>query len=132
MTNMMPQTPENNQRAWEDLESYSRTLAQAGNELYIVSGGAGSRGRIGNNRVNVPAVTWKVILVLPNGDNDLERINKNTRTIAVIVPNDNTVTQNWRQYRTSVQRVEALTGYNFYSNVPRIIQSIMERRVDYQ
>ncbi|HEX9930520.1 MAG TPA: DNA/RNA non-specific endonuclease [Pyrinomonadaceae bacterium] len=132
MTNMMPQTPENNQRAWEDLESYSRTLAQAGNELYIISGGAGSRGRIGNNRVNVPAMTWKVILVLPNGDNDLQRISKNTRTIAVIVSNDNTVTQNWRQYRTSVQRVEALTGYNFYSNVPKIVQSIIERRVDNQ
>lgn len=132
MTNMMPQTPENNQRAWEDLESYSRTLAQAGNELYIVAGGAGSRGRIGSNRVNVPAVTWKIILVLPTGDNDLERINKNTRTIAVIMPNDNTVTQNWRQYRTSVQRVEALTGYNFYSNVPKIVQSLIERRVDRQ
>ncbi|MDQ4123395.1 MAG: DNA/RNA non-specific endonuclease [Acidobacteriota bacterium] len=132
MTNIVPQTPENNQRAWEDFESYCRTLAQAGNELYIISGGVGSRGRIGNNRVNVPAVTWKVVLVLPNGDNDLERINKNTRTIAVIMPNDNTVGFSWRQYRTSVQRVEGLTGYNFYSNVPRIIQNIIERRVDFQ
>ena len=132
MTNMVPQTPENNQRGWEDFESYCRTVAQAGNELYIIAGGAGTRGRIGNNRVNIPAVTWKVVLVLPNGDDDLARINKNTRTIAVIMPNDNTVTQNWRQYRTSVQRVEALTGYNFYSNVPRLIQNIMERRVDNQ
>jgi endonuclease G len=132
MTNIMPQTPENNQRAWEDFESYCRTLALAGNEIYIVSGGVGSRGRIGNNRVNVPAATWKVALVLPNGDSDLERINKNTRTIAIVVPNDNTVGQNWRPYRTSVDRVEALTGYNFYSNVSMMVQSLIERRVDNQ
>jgi endonuclease G, mitochondrial len=133
MTNILPQTPENNQRAWERLESYSRELALAGNELYIISGGAGSRGRIGtNNNVNVPAVTWKVILVLPNGDNDLQRIGKNTRTIAVIMPNDNTVTLDWRQYRTSVAAVERLTGYNFFSNLPRQLQYLIERRVDTQ
>lgn len=132
MTNMIPQTAENNQRAWERLESYCRELAQAGNELYIVSGGQGTRGTIAAGRVNVPNITWKVILVLPNGDNDLSRITKNTRTIAVIMPNDNTVTFDWRQYRTSVRKVESLTGYDFFSNVPKVAQYVIERRVDTQ
>ena len=132
MTNMIPQTPQNNQGAWEDFESYCRSVAQAGNELYIISGGAGTRGRIGNNRVNVPAVTWKVVLILPNGDNDLQRINKNTRTIGIIMPNDNTVGMTWRPYRTTVRRVEALTGYDFYSNVSKIVQNAIERRFDDQ
>jgi endonuclease G len=131
MTNFVPQTPENNQRAWERLETYCRELAQAGNELYIVSGGAGSRGTIGNGVV-IPQVTWKVILVIPNGDNDLQRIGKTTRTIAVIMPNDSTVTFEWRQYRTSVDKVENLTGFDFFSNVSKITQSIIERRVDNQ
>ena len=132
MTNILPQTPQNNQRAWNEFENYCRSLAQTGNELYIISGGHGSIGRIGNGRVNVPAVTWKVVLVLPNGDNDLQRVNKNTRTIAIIVPNDNTVTLDWRQYRTSVRRVEYLTGYDFFSNVSKLAQQIIERRVDNQ
>lgn len=132
MTNILPQTPENNQRAWNDFENYSRTLAQSGFELYIISGGAGTRGRIGNNRVNVPAVTWKVALILPNGTNDLARVNKNTRTIGIIMPNDNTVGSSWRAYRTTVRKVEQLTGYDFFSNVSKIAQNIIERRLDNQ
>ncbi|MCV4784831.1 DNA/RNA non-specific endonuclease, partial [Escherichia coli] len=38
MTNMVPQLAANNQGPWEDFESYCRTLASQGNELYIFSG----------------------------------------------------------------------------------------------
>ncbi|HXF42922.1 MAG TPA: DNA/RNA non-specific endonuclease, partial [Pyrinomonadaceae bacterium] len=38
MTNFVPQYGPNNQGPWEDLESYCRTLANQGNELYIFSG----------------------------------------------------------------------------------------------
>src|SRR5205085_919437 len=41
MTNMVPQSPNNNQKAWERLESYCRDLATQGKELYIVCGPAG-------------------------------------------------------------------------------------------
>ena len=67
-------------------------------------------------RVVVPQVTWKVVLVLPNGNNDLERVNKQTRTIAIIVPNQPPVNQiaPWRDFRTTVKSVEALTGLRFF------------------
>ena len=35
MTNMMPQTPDNNRHTWEGLEKYSCQLAKHGRELYI-------------------------------------------------------------------------------------------------
>jgi endonuclease G len=132
MTNIVPQLGANNQGPWNDFEIYCRTLAQSGNELYIVSGGAGSIGTIANGRVNIPAVTWKVVVVLPNGDNDAQRVNKLTRTIAIVIPNQGTINTNWRVYRKSVRQVEALTGYNFFSAVPRMTQGIIERRVDTQ
>ncbi|HEY0729192.1 MAG TPA: DNA/RNA non-specific endonuclease, partial [Pyrinomonadaceae bacterium] len=71
MTNMIPQLPANNQGVWANLESYSRTLVSQGNELYIISGGHGLQFFIANGRVAVPAQTWKVIIVLPAGSNDV-------------------------------------------------------------
>ena len=143
MTNMMPQAPNNTQGPWEELESYCRTLVAQGNELYIIAGGAGVGGSgsaggttntIANGNVTVPAVTWKVIIVLPVGANDVDRVYKTTRTIAVIMPNRQDIGINtpWRNFRTSVDRVEGLTGFNFFSNVRPQIQNLIERRVDTQ
>lgn len=134
MTNMIPQLSENNQGPWADFENYLRAVAGQGNELYIFSGGFGNAGTIANGQVVVPLVTWKVVLVLPNGDNDLNRVNKSTRTIAILVPNQPPVNQgaDWRVFRKTVDQIEAVTGFDFFSNVPKITQEIIERRRDLQ
>jgi endonuclease G len=142
MTNMMPQAPFNNQGPWEDLESYLRTLLP-GNELYIIAGGVGTGGTgsnggvtttIASGHVTVPAYTWKVVIVLPVGANDVDRVNKNTRVIAVIMPNNQNIgiSTPWRNFRTSVDRVEGLTGLNFFSNVRPMVQNLIERKIDTQ
>ncbi len=132
MTNMIPQAPTNNQQMWANLESYCRTLANAGNELYIFSGGYGNSGFIDNGRVSIPTTTWKVIMVLPSGTNDLSRVTTSTRLIAISAPNTNSVVSDWRTYRVSVDNVESLTGYNFFPNVSTSIQSVIESSVDTQ
>lgn len=134
MTNFVPQLSENNQGAWEDFESYLRLVANQGNEIYTFTGGHGNAGTIAQGRIVVPQVTWKVVLILPNGDNDLQRVTKATRTIAIIVPNQLPLSQNaqWRQFRTNVNAVEYLTGFDFFSEVPKITQEIIERRRDTQ
>jgi endonuclease G len=134
MTNIVPQISANNQGPWEEFETYCRQLAQAGNELYIISGVEGSLGTIAQGRIVVPRNTWKVVIVLPNGDNDLQRVSKSTRVIAIVVPNFQPLNINapWRQFRKSVDQVEALTGYNFFSNIGKNTQEIMERRRDVQ
>ena len=138
MTNMIPQAPNNNQITWENLEAYSRHLVSTGNELYIISGGYGSGGTGKNgymttvgNGVVVPAYTWKVIVVLSNGNNDISRISTSTRVIAVLMPNDQTASSHpWGYYRVSVDTIESLIGYDFLSSVPTSIQSIIEANVD--
>ncbi len=132
MTNMIPQAPTNNQQTWANLESYCRTLANAGNELYIISGGQGSIGTLAGGHVAIPANTWKVIMVIPSGTNDVSRVTSATRLIAVYLPNNNNVVSDWRQYRVSVDTVESLTSYNFFSNVSPSIQSSIESVVDNQ
>lgn len=141
MTNMMPQAPGNNQGPWEKLESYGRTLVGQGNELYIVAGGYGSGG-IGDNgptpvttidagRIAVPSYTWKVILVQPVGENDLSRVTASTRAFAVIMPNNTAIRPDeWQKYLATVDQVEALTGYDFFSNVDPSIQNQIESRLD--
>ncbi|HBP66423.1 MAG TPA: DNA/RNA non-specific endonuclease [Desulfosporosinus sp.] len=138
MDNMIPQAPKNNEVTWESLESYCRTLVSQGNELYITSGGYGSGGTGSNgymttvgNGVVVPSKTWKVIVVLPNGNNDISRITTSTRVISVLMPNDQTCSsQPWGNYRVSVANIESLVGYNFLSSVPTSIQNVIETSVD--
>ncbi|MBG8553765.1 DNA/RNA non-specific endonuclease [Hymenobacter guriensis] len=138
MTNMLPQAPNNNQQTWADLESYCRTLVRAGNELYVImgsygKGGVGSKGAantVDNGRVTVPARVWKVIVVLPVGDNDAARVGSATRIIAVDTPNDNSLSQAWGQYRTSVDAIEAATGLDLLSTVPSAVQATVEAQTD--
>lgn len=134
MTNMVPQLAANNQGPWEDFESYCRTLASQGNELYIFSGPFGNVGTIAQGRVTVPEYTWKVVIVLPNGDNDVARVTKATRTIGIIVPNFGPLDINapWRNFRVSVDQVERLTGYDFFNVLPKLTQETIERRKDRQ
>jgi endonuclease G len=141
MTNMVPQAPNNNQRTWAALETYERDLVNAGNEVYIIcgaygTGGTGSNGGVtntlDNGHVTVPARMWKVIVVLPQGSNDLGRITTSTRVIAVNTPNINSLSTDWKIYRTSVDAIESATGYNLLSNVSSSIQGVIEARVDNQ
>jgi endonuclease G, mitochondrial len=139
MTNILPQSPDNNQGPWVELEKYCRQLARSGKELFIVSGGHGQGGigknglkaTVGQGKVLVPAVTWKVILVLDKPNSGVAGVDRNTRTIAVIVPNKQGIKSDpWQQYLTSVKDVEKLTGYKFFTNIPADIREVIDARID--
>lgn len=132
MTNMVPQTADNNRRTWEGLEQYSRELVtKVGKELYIIAGPLGSQGKPLKGRVTVPASTWKVVVVLKPGVG-INGITTKTRAIAVNIPNQQGIDPDWRKYRVSVDEIEELTGYNFLSNVPENIQDTIEDKIDIQ
>jgi endonuclease G len=135
MTNMMAQAPDNNQGPWAAFEGYLRTLLPA-NEVYIVAGpagigGAGSNGSattIADGHVAVPHDTWKAALVIPkaSGD-DILRVNCSSRTIAVIMPNTQGIRANpWETYLTTVDAVEALSGYDVFTSLPPQVQYCIE------
>lgn len=140
MTNIMPQSPNLNRVTWVNLEDYCRTLMNAGNELYIMAGGYGSGGTgsnggvtttIAGGSITVPSNYWKIVVVLPQGSNDVARVSTSTRVIAVNMPNTQTVnSQPWGNYRVSVASLQNTLGYNFLSNVPSAIQSVIEANAD--
>ena len=140
MTNMIPQSPDNNQGPWAVLEGDTRNfLSGSANEAYVISGGYGQGGTgsngaattVAGGQVTVPAYTWKVILVMPKGEDDVSRVTTETRTIAIIMPNVQGIRSNrWQQYLVTVDDVEALTGFDFFSNVPVEIQAVIESRLD--
>ncbi len=142
MSNIIPQSPPVNQKAWAQLEMYCRNLVERhSKKLYIVSGPAGQGGTgtegfkniIGERfKVVVPAQCWKVIMVLDaEGGDDLQKVNEQTRLIAVIMPNNMSVGQDWSRFRVPVRDVESLTGYKFFSKVPaNIIEPLKEKADD--
>lgn len=138
MSNMIPQAPNHNRQLWAHFEEYIRNLVEAGNEAFIVMGNYGQGGTgdygftqsIDDGHIAVPARIWKVVVVLPRGNHDLERINTKTRVIAVDSPNTNVVKRDWRLYRTSVNAIEKATGYDLLSNLPEAVQQVVESKID--
>jgi endonuclease G len=145
MTNVVPQAPRLNQKAWAAEEEYLRSLVKKGHRLYVVAGPAGKGGvgkdgprdEIGGGKVVVPAECWKVAVVLPveRGDDDakddLNRVTRRTRVIAVVMPNDEErVKTTWAGYRVSVKHVEKLTGYTFFDRLPRDVAEALKEKVD--
>jgi endonuclease G len=131
MTNMMPQTADNNRVTWEGLEEYTRDLAiDDGDEVYVIAGPYGNAGTINSGHVVVPTYTWKVIIVLDSGSNDVSRVTNSTRTIAVWVPNEDDIDNDWKTYRVSVDYVESMTGYDFFTNVTDSVENTIEAVTD--
>ncbi|HLM01522.1 MAG TPA: DNA/RNA non-specific endonuclease, partial [Pyrinomonadaceae bacterium] len=74
---------------------------------------------------------FKIIVVLPQGNNDLSRVRRNTRVIAVDMPNVKGIkTADWQTYRTTVRDIERKTGYNLFSNLPQNLQDALENKKD--
>ena len=135
---MIPQALTHNRETWANLKDYTRDLVQDGNEVYVIMGnygvgGVGSNGSantIDNGRVTVPKQIWKVIVILPEGNDDLTRFSTNTRVIAVNTPNINTVHDDWGSYSTTVDAIEVATGYNLLSEMSDNIENVLESKVD--
>lgn len=139
LTNVVPQAPDFNRQSWRLLEEYTRSLLKEGNECYVIAGAAGQGGTgdtgpaqtLASGKLTVPAALWKIIVVLPTGINDVQRVSEATRVIAVWMPNTNdTGDQKWSAFRVSVDAIEARTGYDFLSSVSTTVQRVIESRVD--
>jgi endonuclease G len=134
MSNIIPQTPDNNQGVWANLETYCRTLAQAGNELLITCGPSGFDGSRINaaGLVYIPSNIWKIVVVVPSGGGTaVDRINNSMRVIAVSIPNIAGIrSAPWTNYLTSVNQIETDTGFTFFTALPTNAASVLRSKVD--
>lgn len=132
MSNIIPQASNNNNLVWNNLENYTRSLADAGNECYVFMGSYGNKGTIDNGKIVIPTNIWKVIVVLPNGNGDVGRIDANTRVICVNTPNSEDVNADWKTYRVSLQSIETATGLNLLSSLSAVVKQAVLNKIDNQ
>jgi endonuclease G len=149
MTNMIPQAPRNNSFVWLYFEAYLRKLVKQENqEVYIIAGPAGVGGQNADNkfkdkldekstdgkRIEVPRYVWKIAVVLPQGDDDLNRINADTRVICVLTPNDQSANdKKWYEYRTSINELLKVlpAGYDLLSAIPNAtVKLALKSKID--
>lgn len=136
MSNIIPQTPDNNQGVWANLETYCRTIASQGNEVLITCGPNG----FGTNQINaaglvyIPSNTWKIIVIVTNGtDMATNRITTATRIIAVNIPNIAGIrSAPWTNYLVSVNQLQTNTGYTFFTALSPYVASVLRAKIDGQ
>ena len=104
LSNMVPQTPNNNRGIWRILEMQIRDQVKStGTPLYVISGGIYDPGhlKIGNG-VGVPTRLFKII------------VNKQTGNVtAFLMPNSALPVSDLPKYKTTVQEIEQATGISF-------------------
>jgi endonuclease G len=117
LSNVCPQVAALNGGVWGRLENRCRALANDG-EVYICCGPivADDPVRIGDNGVAVPARFFKVLCMQRRGK---------WQAIGFIFPNE-TCKGSMFDYACSVDDVEALTGHDFFYNLPDDIENSIE------
>jgi DNA/RNA endonuclease G (NUC1)/PKD repeat protein len=129
-SNIIPQASDLNQGPWAVMENFLGDQARFSNkEVYIVAGVAGNKGTVKNEgKIVIPEQVWKVAVIMPH-DKGLADVHdyRDLEVIAVIMPNIPGVRNvDWHTYVTTVDAVEALSGYDLLSLLPDKIETAVE------
>ena len=117
-SNICPQNPSFNRGIWKKLEELMRTWAADADSLCIVTGPLLSEGlpTLGGNKVSIPKDFFKVILRFRQGQME---------AIGFVLPNRRN-SQSLRSLGLSVDRVESLTGIDFFAGLPDATEEQVE------
>jgi DNA/RNA endonuclease G (NUC1) len=135
LTNILPQAGNNNQGVWLGFENFLNDRARIdGKQVYVVAGGEYSPNPAtlkGEGRVAIPEFTWKVAIVVNNGVGLLDVHGPADISVyAVRMPNLLTTAPakgpNFLPFVTTVDDIEARTGYDFFAALPDDIERIVE------
>ncbi len=118
MANMCPQKHELNAGAWLTLENKEREWAKRDSAVMIIAGPIHTEDDtyIEKSKVRIPTMFFK-ILFAPYLDEP--------RGIAFVYPNE-TSPGNMQDYATSIDEVEKMTGFDFFSALPDEIENAIE------
>lgn len=119
MANITPQVHSLNGGAWKTLEEKERLWAVRDSALVIIAGPVYQQAdnkRIGASGVRVPSAFFKVIFA---------PYVEYPRAIAFVYPNDY-CPGNMQNYAQSVDYVEQLTGFDFFSTLPDDVEEKIE------
>jgi DNA/RNA endonuclease G (NUC1) len=131
MSNMIPQASHNNQVLWAGFEAYCRGLASGGSEVLITCGPGDFGTASISNGMKLPGSVWKVIVVAPSGTAlASSKVTSACRVIAIHTPNTASVGSSWTDYVTTVEEIEATTGFKFFSSLPTSVARYLRKVKD--
>lgn len=120
-SNICPQDRGLNSGVWNDLEMTVRVWAKEHKLIYIACGPVIEKDlkRLGKNRVGIPRMFYKVVC-------DPEK----AQSIGFLFENRDYKQTSPRDLAVTVDRVEEITGIDFFSQLPDKIEKEMEANVD--
>lgn len=123
-SNVSPQIHDFNGGVWNRLEQKVRYWATKYDGIYVITGGVlqSSLKTIGKEEVSVPNYFYKVLLDNSNGQ---------YRMIAFLVPSKKS-DQPLYAFAVSVDKVEKMTGIDFFPKLNDKIESSLEKNSDYK
>ncbi|MBD5234090.1 MAG: DNA/RNA non-specific endonuclease [Bacteroidales bacterium] len=125
LTNICPQDHKLNSGRWSTLEAKSRTWAKRDSAIIIISGPILTDimpRKIGKSEIPVPERFFKVIL---------SPYSNPPRAIGFIVPNIPNA-EGIEKLAVSVDQVEAITGFDFFSALPDSLENAIEARLNFR
>ncbi len=123
LSNMSPQRPGFNRGIWKELEEQVRKWAEENGSLYIVTGPVLNKDSypvIGPDKVAVPEYFYKVIL---------DYTEPGLKGIGFVLPNKK-CDDGLENYACSIDRVEEITGFDFYPAIPDEEEEKIESEVN--
>ena len=123
ITNMCPQNNSLNRGMWNSIEQQCRSWAKKYGKVYVVCGPIylnQQHRKIGKNKVVVPEAFFKVVL----------RTGNNPQAIGFICRNVSQKGKKKTDFVNSIDEVERITGYDFFSKLPDDVEKKVEAHAD--
>ncbi len=124
-SNISPQKHSFNAGIWNRLEQKTRYWATKYNGVYVITGGVLTPGlkTIGREKVAVPEYFYKIIYDDSRDEPD---------AIAFLIPSQQDSTKALYEFVTSIDKIEALTGIDFFPKLPDDLENKLEKDFDYK
>lgn len=123
ITNMCPQNSGLNRGAWNSIEQQCRAWAKKYGKVYVVCGPVylnKQHRKIGKNKVVVPEAFFKVVLCMKG----------TPKAIGFICRNQSQKGVEKADFINTVDEVERITGYDFFSKLPNSVEKKVEAHAD--
>ncbi|RXP60886.1 DNA/RNA non-specific endonuclease [Lutibacter sp. HS1-25] len=122
LSNISPQKASFNRGIWKSLEGKISYWSSFNDSIYVVTGPILDNPieHIGENKVTVPRAFYKTLLAFKNGK---------IKAVAFIMPNEKS-DKSIYTYAVPIDKVEEVTGIDFYYNLDKIIQDSLEANIN--
>lgn len=123
-SNISPQLNDFNAGIWNKLEQKTRYWAAKYDGVYVVTGGVLTNNleTIGNENVSVPEYFYKILLDNSRGE---------YKVIAFLLPHEDSE-RPLNKFVVSTDKIEQMTGINFFPNLPDDVETKLEKSSDYK